>query len=112
MRIAPSTDFSASRLCGSARSGVAGASVSGMAGEQNIAGRGARCEVRGARREVRGARCEARGVRCEARGPFMKRLMAVVSLLLLLLPGGTPVGAQAARPRLVVFIVADQMRAD
>src|SRR6187402_3544634 len=42
----------------------------------------------------------------------MKRLVAAVALLVLLLPGGAPAGAQAARPKLVVFIVVDQMRAD
>lgn len=42
----------------------------------------------------------------------MRRVAAVVSLFLLLLPSGAPARAQAARPKLVVFFVADQMRAD
>ena len=42
----------------------------------------------------------------------MKQLVLAVGLLLTMLPGGAPVRAQAAKPKLVVFIVADQMRAD
>src|SRR5262245_48557727 len=38
IRIAPSTDFSASRLCGRVRSGAA-ATVSGMSGEMNVTSR-------------------------------------------------------------------------
>src|SRR6185436_17978771 len=42
----------------------------------------------------------------------MKRVVATLVLLLTCLPGGAPLRAQAARPKLVVFIVVDQMRAD
>jgi hypothetical protein len=42
----------------------------------------------------------------------MKRLVLAVALLVTFLPAGAPVRAQAARPKLVVFIVVDQMRAD
>ena len=42
----------------------------------------------------------------------MKRLVVAVALLLTFVPAGTPLRAQAARPKLVVFIVVDQMRAD
>jgi predicted AlkP superfamily pyrophosphatase or phosphodiesterase len=42
----------------------------------------------------------------------MKRLVAAVSLLVTLLPAAAPVRAQAAKPKLVVFIVVDQLRAD
>jgi len=42
----------------------------------------------------------------------MKRLVAAVFLFVTLLPPVAPARAQAAKPKLVVFIVADQMRAD
>jgi predicted AlkP superfamily pyrophosphatase or phosphodiesterase len=42
----------------------------------------------------------------------MKRLAAVLILLLALVPPGAPIAAQGARPKLVVFVVVDQMRAD
>ena len=42
----------------------------------------------------------------------MKKLVAVLSLLMTMLPVAAPVRAQAGKPKLVVFIVVDQMRAD
>jgi len=42
----------------------------------------------------------------------MKRVAVALALLLTCVPAGAPLGAQAARPKLVVFIVVDQMRAD
>jgi predicted AlkP superfamily pyrophosphatase or phosphodiesterase len=42
----------------------------------------------------------------------MKRVVVAIALLLTCLPAGAPVHAQSTRPKLVVFIVADQMRAD
>jgi predicted AlkP superfamily pyrophosphatase or phosphodiesterase len=42
----------------------------------------------------------------------MKRVAVAAALLLTSLPAGAPLRAQAVRPRLVVFIVVDQMRAD
>jgi predicted AlkP superfamily pyrophosphatase or phosphodiesterase len=42
----------------------------------------------------------------------MKKLVLAVVLLLTCQSAGAPVRAQAARPKLVVFIVVDQMRAD
>lgn len=42
----------------------------------------------------------------------MKRVVVAIALLLTFLPAGTSLQAQAARPKLVVFIVVDQMRAD
>ena len=42
----------------------------------------------------------------------MKRLVAVVFLLATLIPAVGPVRAQGAKPKLVVILVADQMRAD
>ena len=42
----------------------------------------------------------------------MKKIVAALSLLMTLLPAAAPVRAQAGKPKLVVFIVVDQMRAD
>src|SRR5258708_30922328 len=42
----------------------------------------------------------------------MKRVCLAAVLLLIAQAAGGPVAAQAARPKLVVFIVVDQMRAD
>src|SRR6266540_1477181 len=42
----------------------------------------------------------------------MKSVWLAALLLLTVPPARAPLGAQAARPKLVVFIVADQMRAD
>src|SRR6187549_2257157 len=42
----------------------------------------------------------------------MKGLVVAAALLWTFLPAGPPLRAQAARPKLVVFIVVDQLRAD
>jgi predicted AlkP superfamily pyrophosphatase or phosphodiesterase len=58
------------------------------------------------------ARREARGSGFEVRGSLMKKLALAVVLLVTVRSTGAPVRAQASRPKLVVFLVVDQMRAD